>query len=125
MKRTMNCERRQPCVSCPYRKDAKLAFWHADHFTKLLRDDKDLMGPLYQCHEDGKKPANERGLCVGWMLDQKRRDVPAVMLRLKLSTNEDLRGQFEAISEAGLRLFSSVADMCRANLRAIAKGKRR
>lgn len=121
----MNTDRRTPCASCPYRKDARLAFWHAKHFEKLLADDVNPFGPLYQCHEDGKKPVEERGLCVGWMLDQKKRNVPSILLRLKLMNDERVGEQLEAISAKGLSLFRSVAAMCRANLRAIAKGNDR
>lgn len=120
----MNTDRRQPCASCPYRKDARLAFWHADHFVKLLAHDSDPWPPLYHCHEDGKKPVPERGLCVGWLLDQKRRNVPALHLRLRLMNDDALGAQLEAISGKGLSLFRTVQAMCRANLRAIATGRR-
>ena len=120
----MNTDRRAPCVSCPYRKDARLAFWHADHFERLLADDANPWGALYQCHEDGKKPVDERGLCVGWMLDQKRRNVPALLLRLKMMNDERVGEQLERISGSGFSLFRSVQAMCRANLRVIARGKK-
>lgn len=120
----MNTDRRAPCVSCPYRKDAKLAFWHADHFVKLLAHDGDPWSPLYHCHEDGKKPVGDRGLCVGWLIDQKRHNIPALLLRLKLMNDEALSIQIDAISGRGVRLFRTVAAMCRENLQAIARGKR-
>lgn len=120
----MNTDRRSPCVSCPYRKDARLAFWHAEHFKKLLSDDKEMFGPLYQCHEDGKKPNEERGLCVGWMLDQRRRNVPALLLRLKLMDDPALATQLEAVTDGGASLFPTVERMCLANLAAIARGRK-
>jgi hypothetical protein len=121
----MNFERRSPCVSCPYRKDARLGFWDASHFTKLLQDEVDpLFGSMYLCHEDGKKAPPARGFCIGWLLLEQANGVPSIQLRLKLMADEQAREQFKALRPDGLELYGSVRQMCMDNLRAIGAPKR-
>lgn len=56
---TARTDRAEPCAKCPYRKDAPLAHWHAEHFTDLLAKSGDPMCPVYLCHNaDGN-------LCAG------------------------------------------------------------
>ena len=118
----MKYDRRQPCNSCPYRKDAKLGFWHKEHFLTLLANNRNEMhGALYMCHEDGKKPEEERGFCIGWLLDQKSRGVPLIPLRLHLMTSEEARKQYNEVNALKVRLWPSLEQMCMANLRAIEK----
>lgn len=122
----MKYDRTNPCASCPYRKDARLGFWAAEHFTKLLANDADpIHGSVYACHEGGKLPPEERGPCVGWLLDQRRRLEPSIQLRLKLMNDEGFRAQYAKISTGGVKLWRTLQAMCRANLKAIAKGGRR
>lgn len=107
---------RSPCAKCPYRKDAPLRLWHRDHFRKLLRDDEnEVGGPLYGCHNDGKRPREEVRPCVGWLLDQRRRGTPSIQLRLALVGNKVAQDMYASISNAGLRLYTSIQAMCRAN----------
>lgn len=109
-----NCERTTPCAKCPYRTDAPLAFWHVDHFTAVLIADGDPVGPMWDCHtKDG-------GVCVGWALDQRRRDFPNLNLRLAMHFSAALREQLTVgIHDAGLAMYPTVRDMCVANILAI------
>lgn len=121
----MKHDKRSPCASCPYRRDAPLAFWDADHFKDLLANDaQPLMGAMYNCHEGGKKPVAEREFCVGWLLDQKARGIPSIQLRLKLGESGPAAGQFKLISAKGLKMWKSLRAMCEANLKVIDRGKR-
>jgi len=112
---------KQPCKSCPYRKDAKLKRWHPVEFIRLLQQDQPIpgtdvsMGSMFGCHEYNKRPPEEHRPCAGWLLDQKRRGVPNIPLRLTLGQNPAARACFEAISSAGLKLFRTIQSMCRAN----------
>lgn len=105
----------RPCENCPYRMDAPRRLWHRSEFVKLLESDENLLGSTYACHKQGEMPASARGLCAGWLLDQKRRHVPSIALRMLLMTNEAARAAFEAVSAEGLEMFRTVKAMCRAN----------
>ncbi len=118
-------EATQPCKSCPYRRDAPLAFWSAEEFTNLARTDADALGSVFACHQDGKKPVEERGLCIGWALDQQKRNLPSIRLRLLLASDPSAAAQFARITGAGLLLWSSVRLMIKANLHAIRAQRRR
>ncbi len=121
----MKHDKRSPCTSCPYRRDAPLSFWDAGHFQDLLANDAEpLMGAMYNCHEGGKLPPEEREFCVGWLLDQKKRGIPNIQLRLKLAQSEPAAGQWKLISAKGVKMWNSLSAMCAANLKAIARGKR-
>lgn len=111
----MNFDRRSPCTSCPYRKDAPLHLWDLAEFESLLANDRNEMtGAVYQCHEGRKQPDEERRPCMGWMLDQKRRNVPSIQLRMLLMRNAEACAAFNE-AHAGAKLFASIAAMCRAN----------
>ena len=113
---TARTDRAEPCAKCPYRKDAPLAHWHAEHFTELLAKSGDPMCPGYLCHNaDGN-------LCAGWMLDQLRRDLPSMPLRVFLRNREGGDGILDRLSDGGHDLFGSVEEMCLANLEAILEG---
>lgn len=117
-----------PCSSCPYRRDAKLGFWAEAEFTKLhqnLGDAGNVKGSVYGCHADGKKPDDEVRPCIGWMLDQKRRGVESIPLRIALIMSKAAEDLFERISDAGLDLYESAEEMIRENLRAIRTRRRR
>ena len=107
-----------PCASCPYRRDAKLGFWDAREFVRLLETERDLMGSVYGCHQDNKKAQDVRA-CAGWLLDQRARNVPSLRLR-RMLRNEAEAVRFEQVHDGGHKLFPTLEAMCRANLRAIA-----
>jgi Family of unknown function (DUF6283) len=105
----------QPCGNCPYRKDAPRRLWHRSEFEKLLATDADVIGSVFGCHKHGALPKSERGMCAGWLLDQKKRGVPSLALGMALSDNPDALAAYERVSGAGLDLFPTVEAMCRAN----------
>lgn len=105
----------EPCSNCPYRKDAPLRHWDQREFLKLLTEENKELGSLYACHGHGKLNNKKRGFCAGWLLDQKRRNVPSIRLRLMLMTNEEARRALEVVTDGGHKLFRTVKAMCRAN----------
>jgi hypothetical protein len=115
----MKWDRTAPCASCPYRKDAPIGLWHRSEFENLVAQDaNEYGGALFGCHEFRKKPRSEHRPCAGWLLDQKRRHVPSIQLRLVLITNESARRCFEAVAPPkGVRLYGTIAEMCAANIR--------
>lgn len=104
-----------PCDNCPYRLDAPRRHWHRSEFEAVLASERDVMGKIFNCHKQADLPPTERGFCAGWLLDQKRRGVPSIALRLELSMKRDAMAAFRAVTARGLRLFRSVYTMSRAN----------
>lgn len=114
----MNTSAREPCACCPYRKDAPLRHWDRSEFVRLLAADADpVNGAVYGCHNHAKVAPAERGVCVGWLIDQRERGVPSIKLRLKLAFGgADATAQFnEARPPEGVELYPSIKAMCRAN----------
>lgn len=111
---------REPCPSCPYRKDAKLAKWHRNHFQDLLEQNH-IFGAMYGCHGTAKKETPS--FCAGWFLDQIRRGVPNIPLRIFLMelgrAQPDLSyDEFvDSFTDGGNELYDSIEEMCEANLR--------
>lgn len=97
-----------PCANCPYRKDAPLALWSVDEFKALLASDKDYIGKVYQCH---KKDGN---VCVGWLMNQEKRRLPSIALRLSLSKN-NVTAEYLDQLHCNTPMFDTVEEMCRAN----------
>jgi hypothetical protein len=104
-----------PCQSCPYRKDAPIGLWDPIEFQNLLKTERDMLGSVFACHGEAKKPTKERALCAGWLLDQKARNLPSIRLRILLSSDERAADQFNRVCGDGLDLFNSVEEMCVAN----------
>lgn len=111
----MKWDTKEPCESCPYRKDARLEFWHPDHFKKLLEDDRveHGLGSMYACHSTGKRP--EPSICAGWLLNQKRRETPNNILRLNIIKNNEAFRCFEQVTDGGHELYESIEEMVEAN----------
>jgi hypothetical protein len=101
-----------PCESCPYRRDAKLARWDRSEFKRLLAQDKDPMGAMFACHGSAR---TEHAVCAGWLLDQKRRDLPSIQLRLALTFKAEARRLLEVVTDKGHALYDSIKEMCDAN----------
>lgn len=98
-----------PCGSCPYRKCSTAARWAVEEFQDLLEHDRSELGRLYQCHQkDGHS-------CVGWLLDQRRRNLPSIALRLALIKATDVPQQYIESLHSEAPLFDSVEEMCQAN----------
>jgi hypothetical protein len=75
---------------------------------------------LFACHKDKQKPSAAQGLCVGWMLDQRRRDVQSIALRLALACGEDRDALFRQFEEmtGDDECYQSVEELVRLNLEA-------
>lgn len=104
-----------PCENCPYRLDAPRRYWDRSEFEGVLAAESAQFGKIFSCHKHAGLPEPERGMCAGWLLDQKKRGVPSIVLRLALSMDGSSMRAFEAVSARGLRLFRSIYTMCRAN----------
>lgn len=116
----MATERRtKPCPNCPFLRSAPLAYWHPDEYMMLSRMEsvETRLGEasLFNCHKDQHLPQPSRQLCVGWMIDQKRKGIPSIALRIRLSRDDDTVDQLRAVSTEG-ELFNSVSDLVSANI---------
>lgn len=50
----------RPCGDCPWRKDAKVGYWHRDHFVYLVENCQgDGLGQMGCRKQDGN-------ICAGW-----------------------------------------------------------
>ena len=110
-------DNREPCVSCPYRKDVPLETWHVSEFENLMASDADPMtGGIFGCHKYRHRPVEERRPCVGWFLDQDRRGMPCIALRLAGMTGgpEAIAFRDEA-HDGGHELYETLEEMCEAN----------
>jgi hypothetical protein len=55
--------RKEPCISCPYRRDVPSGLWSAEEYDKLPPYDEDLISQpigVFVCH------ATPEHLCHGW-----------------------------------------------------------
>lgn len=105
----------RPCENCPYRKDAPRKHWDRSEFEHLLEMEGSQLGSLYACHKLGKVDVKMRGVCAGWLLDQKRRGIPSIRLRVLLIRDPEVVRAYEDVSDGGHEMFASVAAMCRVN----------
>lgn len=107
-----------PCKSCPYRKDAKLAFWSIEEFEHLLEAEADPLGAVYMCHQ------KNGSACIGWLMNQDERDLPSIALRLAL-LKHNVIGEYLDSLYCESEMFESVREMCVANFPELAGGLRR
>lgn len=109
-------KRRKPCGNCPFRKEAPLAYWHPTMYEMLERMERAEGDPahssLFACHKDRGIPKPE--LCVGWLLDQRRKHVPSLALRLNLIRSEEATDQFMEAEPDG-EMHASVSELVLAN----------
>lgn len=105
----------RPCENCPYRKDAPRMHWDRSEFKHLLETEESQLGSLYACHKLGKVDVKQRGVCAGWLLDQKKRGLPSIRLRILLTQDPDVVRAYDEVSDGGHEMFVSVTSMCRAN----------
>ncbi len=96
--------KKSPCKNCPYRKDAPQRHWHKDEFEKLMKEENTLLGTVYGCH---KKDGN---VCIGWLMNQDKNNLPSMKLRLSLSKHEVDRTYMDAL-KCKSELFGSVEEM--------------
>lgn len=107
---------REPCSSCPYRRDAKLALWHPEEFLRLLANDRDqIFGAIYACHGSRESPEGP-AICGGWLLDQKRRRAPSIQLRLALIHKPEAVQALNECHDGGHPLYGSILEMVEANI---------
>lgn len=106
-------DKREPCASCPYRIDAPLELWSPVEFEGLLASERSQLGKLYGCHEFNKR-RDEAQICIGWLLNQRERNIPSIVLRMKLITSAEARACTEEASSP-VPLYESVEAMCEAN----------
>lgn len=104
-----------PCENCPYRKDAPLRHWHRSEFKNVLAAEDNPLGTTFACHKQRDLPAKARGFCAGWLLDQKKRGLPSITLRMVLNASEEARLALERVTDGGHKLYRTVKAMCRAN----------
>lgn len=106
---------REPCAKCPYRVDAPRGLWDPHEFLQLYVNEMRQTGATYACHKYGKVEPAERSYCVGWLLDQRRRGVRNVGLRLRLAVVPEFGDELATLSDGGHELFPDIGSMCRAN----------
>lgn len=97
-----------PCKSCPYRKDAKIAFWSIDEFENLLQKEDDYFGAAYMCHQ------KNGSICVGFLMNQLDRGTPSIALRLAMIQNKVGKEYFDSL-HCESEMFETVEEMCEAN----------
>jgi len=107
--------RSEPCATCPYRRETKLALWAEVEFEKLEANDAHQFGSVFGCHSDRDQAPDERGVCIGWALDQKRRGLPCLPFRFYLARHPIAATDFEQLDDATLDLYDSIEEMHRAN----------
>lgn len=72
--------RRQPCASCPYRRDVPSGLWAAEEYEKLPDYDGPTWGQspaVFACHKD------TGDVCAGWL----GHTDPAELLAVRLGIN--------------------------------------
>lgn len=104
----------RPCANCPYRLDAPRRHWHRSEFEKVLEAEASQFGSTFACHKHVVLPAGRRGVCAGWLLDQRERGLPSIALRLLLISDPLLRRALDKV-QAVVPMFKTVESMCRAN----------
>ena len=102
-----NCKQ-SPCNNCPYRKDAPQQHWSIKEFKDLLDKDKEPMGAVYGCHK------NDGTLCTGFVMDQDKRGIPSIMLRLNFSKNGVTVADLDQLN-CKSELFDNIQEMAVAN----------
>ena len=112
----MRFDNRKPCSDCPYRKDAPKEFWSPLEFSSVLTQDRapNGLGHMFGCHKFRALPDDERRVCIGWLLNQRARDLPSNLLRLKLMQSKEARRCLKEAS-SDTEMFESIEEMCLAN----------
>jgi hypothetical protein len=112
-------ERREPCGNCPFLKSAKLAYWAPTEYLKLKRvgatETMAMGGRSFMCHKDKALPDEDKGLCVGWLIYQKRRGIPSIALRVKLMTDNEACDQYNE-ADTDEELYDSIDELVQINL---------
>lgn len=104
-----------PCAKCPFQKDAPREHWAYEEYERTLEADRSQLGGLFGCHSHAALPPQRQGFCAGWALDQKRRGVPSIRLRMAMIADPSVEDALRAVTDGGHALFPSIEAMCRAN----------
>ena len=100
--------KKQPCKTCPYRTDVKLAHWSIEEYKDLLANERSQLGTVYGCHKkDGKT-------CTGWLMNQDKNNFPSIMLRISLSKNNVTREFLDSLN-CPVPMYETVKEMAEAN----------
>lgn len=97
-----------PCNNCPYRLDAPLQHWSIEEFKDLIAKDNDCMGASYGCHK------NDGTLCTGFVMDQDKRNIPSITLRIDFSRMGVTVKDLDKL-KCKSKLFGSIKEMAIAN----------
>ena len=112
----MKFDTRAPCSSCPYRQDVPAGTWHRDEFVQLLKNDADPhRGAVFGCHKGKRAEPEKMQVCGGWLLDQKKRGIPSIGLRIDMIAKPEAVKALDEITDGGAPVYPSIAAMCRAN----------
>lgn len=109
----MKFDTKEPCGSCPYRRDSKLGLWHPDEFEKLMRSERSQIGSVFGCHGTIKK--DPPSVCAGWLLKQRENGVTSIALRMTLMGNQEAVDCLKNVSDGGHELYETVEEMVEAN----------
>lgn len=107
----MSNTKRRPCSTCPYLKSTPVGVWDQYEYDKLVAQDHEF-GSIFGCHLS-ESPKNAT-TCIGWLIDQKRRGIPNMKLRLRLMTDAIERKVFEGVDKSA-DTYESIEVMCEAN----------
>jgi hypothetical protein len=98
--------RKEPCTSCPYRRDVPSGLWAAHEYDKLLAYDaptaEQPMAP-FMCH------ATPEHFCHGWAVCHSNRGHEFELLALRLAASRNL-GILPDVPEPFVPLFGSGAE---------------
>lgn len=97
--------RREPCPTCPWRKDAVGEF-PAEAFRHSANTAYDMASKMFSCHESGvEKPAT----CAGFLLRNSENNLGARLMAARGDLDR------EQLCDGGHELFDSYRDMAVAN----------
>ena len=101
-------ECKTPCGNCPYRKDSQTQYWAIEEFQKVLTAEKDLLGSVFMCHK------NNGSICVGFLMNQDKRNHPSIALRISLSKHAVDRDYLDNLF-CKSEMYETIEEMCEAN----------
>lgn len=114
----MHYDTREPCKTCPYRRDVPIGTWHREEFQNLRAQNSRDFGEQFGCHAT-RKAARGPSVCGGWLLDQRNHGVPSLSLRMTLMSNPEALAAFDEVTDGGHDCYESVAEMIEANEEAL------
>lgn len=106
---------REPCASCPYRRDTPAGIWAAEEYRKLPAWDDDYQPGVFLCHHTPLIDCQT--VCRGWIV------VHGNNLTARLTAMTGVELNAENIKLTKSPLYRSGAEACRAGLRGVAKPK--